>query len=94
MTGVFRPDLVGESREELVIDRDQLMARFRIAEHGAGCRQAVHGRSVPAGAHGDLRLAASRCWRPTAGSARRWRRTQLLLQILGAATELVHGETA
>lgn len=35
-------DLVGSSREELVIDRDQLIARGRIAEHGAGYRPVDH----------------------------------------------------
>ena len=35
-------DLVGGSREELVIDRDQLIARGRIAEHGAGYRPVDH----------------------------------------------------
>ena len=29
-------DLVGTTREELVIDRDRLMARGKLAEHGAG----------------------------------------------------------
>lgn len=35
-------NLVGTSREELIIDRDQLMARGRIAEHGAGYRPEDH----------------------------------------------------
>jgi NADH-quinone oxidoreductase subunit I len=35
-------DLVGESREELIIDRDRLMARNDIVEHGAGYRPAEH----------------------------------------------------
>jgi NADH-quinone oxidoreductase subunit I len=35
-------NLVGESRAELVIDRDQLMARGRIAEHGDGYRPIDH----------------------------------------------------
>jgi NADH-quinone oxidoreductase subunit I len=35
-------NLVGTSREELIIDRDQLMARGRIAEHGTGYRPDDH----------------------------------------------------
>ncbi len=35
-------NLVGLSREELVIGRDELMARGRIVEHGAGYRPADH----------------------------------------------------
>jgi len=35
-------DLVGESREELIIDRDRLMARNDIVEHGPGYRPAEH----------------------------------------------------
>ncbi len=35
-------DLVGTSREELIIDRDQLMARGRIVAHGAGYRPQDH----------------------------------------------------
>jgi NADH-quinone oxidoreductase subunit I len=35
-------DLVGTSREEMVIGRDALMARGRIAEHGAGYRPSHH----------------------------------------------------
>ena len=35
-------DLVGTSREELVIDRDRLMARAKIAEHGDGYRPGQH----------------------------------------------------
>jgi NADH-quinone oxidoreductase subunit I len=35
-------DLVGTSREELIIDRDRLMARGKLAEHGAGYRPDEH----------------------------------------------------
>jgi NADH-quinone oxidoreductase subunit I len=35
-------DLVATSREEMVIDRDALMARGRIAEYGVGYRPADH----------------------------------------------------
>ena len=35
-------NLVGTTREELVIDRDQLMARGRIADHGSGYRPDEH----------------------------------------------------
>jgi NADH-quinone oxidoreductase subunit I len=35
-------DLVGESREELIIDRDRLMARNDIVEHGPGYRPPEH----------------------------------------------------
>jgi NADH-quinone oxidoreductase subunit I len=35
-------DLVGTSREELIIDRDRLMARGEIAEHGDGYRPQDH----------------------------------------------------
>jgi NADH-quinone oxidoreductase subunit I len=35
-------DLVGETREELIIDRDRLMARYDIVEHGPGYRPAEH----------------------------------------------------
>ncbi len=35
-------DLVATSREEMIIDRDALMARGRIAEYGAGYRPADH----------------------------------------------------
>ncbi len=35
-------DLVATSREEMIIDRDALMARGRVAEHGAGYRPADH----------------------------------------------------
>jgi NADH-quinone oxidoreductase subunit I len=35
-------DLVGTTREELIMDRDQLMARGKLAEHGAGYRPVDH----------------------------------------------------
>jgi len=35
-------NLVGTSRAELIIDREQLMARGRIAEHGSGYRPEDH----------------------------------------------------
>jgi NADH-quinone oxidoreductase subunit I len=35
-------DLVGTSREELIIDRDRLMARAKLAEHGPGYRPVDH----------------------------------------------------
>jgi len=35
-------DLVGTTREELIIDRDRLMARAKLVEHGAGYRPADH----------------------------------------------------
>jgi NADH-quinone oxidoreductase subunit I len=35
-------DLVGTSREELIIDRDRLMARGKLVEHGAGYRPVDH----------------------------------------------------
>ncbi len=35
-------DLVGTSREEMIIGRDQLMARGRIVAHGAGYRPQDH----------------------------------------------------
>ena len=35
-------DLVGTTREELVIDRDQLMARGRLADYGPGYRPVDH----------------------------------------------------
>jgi NADH-quinone oxidoreductase subunit I len=35
-------DLVGTSRAELIIDRDQLMARNEVVQHGPGYRPAEH----------------------------------------------------
>ena len=35
-------DLVGTSREELIIDRDRLMARAKLVEHGTGYRPDEH----------------------------------------------------
>jgi len=35
-------DLVGTTRAELIIDRDRLMARNKLVEHGAGYRPADH----------------------------------------------------
>jgi NADH-quinone oxidoreductase subunit I len=35
-------DLVGTTREELIIDRDRLMARAKLVEHGAGYRPVDH----------------------------------------------------
>jgi hypothetical protein len=35
-------DLVGASRAEMIIDRDRLMARNKIVEHGGGYRPADH----------------------------------------------------
>ena len=35
-------DLVGTTREELVIDRDRLMDRAKLLEHGAGYRPSQH----------------------------------------------------
>ena len=35
-------DLVGTTRAELVIDRDRLMARGKLVEHGAGYRPDEH----------------------------------------------------
>jgi NADH-quinone oxidoreductase subunit I len=35
-------DLVGTTREELIIDRDRLMARNKVVEHGAGYRPLDH----------------------------------------------------
>jgi len=35
-------DLVGTTREELIIDRDRLMARNKVVEHGAGYRPSDH----------------------------------------------------
>ena len=35
-------DLVGTTRAELVIDRDRLMARGKLIEHGAGYRPVDH----------------------------------------------------
>jgi NADH-quinone oxidoreductase subunit I len=35
-------DLVGTSREELIIDRDRLMARAKLAEYGTGYRPVDH----------------------------------------------------
>jgi NADH-quinone oxidoreductase subunit I len=35
-------DLVGTSREELILDRDRLMARGKLVEHGAGYRPGEH----------------------------------------------------
>ncbi len=35
-------DLVGTTRAELVIDRDRLMARGKLTEHGAGYRPVDH----------------------------------------------------
>jgi len=35
-------DLVGRSREEMIIDRDRLMARGKLAEHGPGYRPEEH----------------------------------------------------
>ena len=35
-------DLVGTSREELIIDRDRLMARAKLVEHGPGYRPDEH----------------------------------------------------
>ncbi len=45
-------DLVGTSREEMVIGRDALMARGRIAEHGTGYRPSDHD------VHRPVRIAA------------------------------------
>ncbi len=35
-------DLVGTTREELIMDRDRLMARGKLVEHGAGYRPVDH----------------------------------------------------
>jgi hypothetical protein len=35
-------DLVGTSREELIIDRDRLMDRGKLLEHGPGYRPDQH----------------------------------------------------
>ncbi len=35
-------DLVGESREELIIDRERLMARSELVDYGDGYRPADH----------------------------------------------------
>jgi NADH-quinone oxidoreductase subunit I len=40
-------DLVGTSRAELVIDRDRLMERNKIVEHGAGYRPGEHDERRP-----------------------------------------------
>jgi NADH-quinone oxidoreductase subunit I len=40
-------DLVGTSRADLVIDRDRLMARSKIAEHGSGYRPIDHDARRP-----------------------------------------------
>jgi NADH-quinone oxidoreductase chain I len=40
-------DLVGTSREELIIDRDRLMARGKVAEYGAGYRPGQHDERRP-----------------------------------------------
>jgi len=45
-------DLVGTTRAELIIDRDRLMARNKLVEHGAGYRPADHDVRRP------VRLAA------------------------------------
>jgi NADH-quinone oxidoreductase subunit I len=45
-------DLVGSSREEMIIDRDALMARGRIAEYGPGYRPGDHDLRRP------IRIAA------------------------------------
>jgi NADH-quinone oxidoreductase subunit I len=40
-------DLVGTSREELIIDRERLMARAALVEHGPGYRPEDHDRRRP-----------------------------------------------
>jgi hypothetical protein len=35
-------DLVGTSRQEMIIDRDRLMARNELVEHGPGYRPGEH----------------------------------------------------
>jgi NADH-quinone oxidoreductase subunit I len=45
-------DLVGTTRAELIIDRDRLMARNKLVEHGAGYRPVDHDVRRP------VRLAA------------------------------------
>ena len=40
-------DLVGTSREELVIDRDRLIDRGKLAEHGPGYRPTDHDARRP-----------------------------------------------
>jgi len=40
-------DLVGTTRAELIIDRDRLMARSKLVEHGAGYRPADHDERRP-----------------------------------------------
>ena len=37
-----RNDLVGTTREELIIDRERLMARGKLVEHGPGYRPDQH----------------------------------------------------
>jgi NADH-quinone oxidoreductase subunit I len=40
-------DLVGTTREELIMDRDRLMARGKVAEYGAGYRPSQHDERRP-----------------------------------------------
>ena len=51
-------DLVGESRAELIIDRDRLMARGKLVEHGTGYRPADHDVRRPVRVAALERLAA------------------------------------
>jgi NADH-quinone oxidoreductase subunit I len=51
-------DLVGESREELIIDRDRLMARGKLVEHGTGYRPVDHDVRRPVRIAALERLAA------------------------------------
>jgi NADH-quinone oxidoreductase subunit I len=53
-------DLVGESREELIIDRDRLMARNDIVEHGPGYRPPEHDWRRPVRIAALERLKAER----------------------------------
>jgi len=54
-------DLVGTTREELIIDRDQLMARGRVAEAGTGYRPREHDVRRP------VRIAAIEDWKRSRG---------------------------
>jgi NADH-quinone oxidoreductase subunit I len=54
-------DLVGTTREELIIDRDHLMARAKLAEVGPGYGPSEHDVRRP------VRIAAIEEWRRTRG---------------------------
>ena len=85
-------DLVGTTRAELVIDRDRLMARGKLAEYGPGYRP-DRPRRAPPRAHRRARAAEDRArHRPGPTPARSSRRRGRRPGRLGPAGGRVDGE--